>query len=411
MHGGLAAAGAAAEARISHIKGAERKKRILGAAGGAIVSEIVSESMMSSAMRRMETQLLASGHAPNSKAYTDLRQSLLKDEFLKIKTVAQLAVVATAESMKFDLNSAMFAANNALENNSAQVFLQLFAFKEAEDAAQEEEERGRSRERESRRSVSRDQSPERDQDTTFERSKRSVKDGIGSMYAARDRFHQGEFSDATIGGMIGAYGLDAAGQIATGLDRLTFGSISYINKGISQAGDLAATGIRRSVRYATGDARLAQEAGDYATFAAGLFLPGTAAKAAKLEQVAAGIAAASSSSIAALDLSTVARVIAPIHKNSLSYVGKTHLYVIRDSSGKILKYGESAAGTNSLGQSIRGQAQVKRLIRQNPGGDYTSQIVKEFGSKLDARMSEAAYIKTHRKVFGQDSLSLNKNNR
>ncbi len=122
LHGGLAAAGAATEARISHIKGAERKKRILGAAGGAIVSEIVSESMMSSAMRRMETQLLASGHAPNSKAYTDLRQSLLKDEFLKIKTVAQLAVTAAAESMKFDLNSALSAANNALENNFAQVF-------------------------------------------------------------------------------------------------------------------------------------------------------------------------------------------------------------------------------------------------------------------------------------------------
>ncbi len=76
-----------------------------------------------------------------------------------------------------------------------------------------------------------------------------------------------------------------------------------------------------------------------------------------------------------------------------------------------MKYGESSVGKNAIGQSKRAEAQVKKLMRQNPDVGYTSQIVREFNSKLAARASETRYIKTHRKVFGEDSLTLNKNNR
>ena len=99
------------------------------------------------------------------------------------------------------------------------------------------------------------------------------------------------------------------------------------------------------------------------------------------------------------------------HKNSLDYVGDSHTYVIRNGQGKIMKYGESSAGKNAMGQSKRAEAQVRRLTKQNPGQDYDAQIIRNFDSKAAARSSEAKYIKTHRKIFGKDSLPLNKNNR
>ncbi|MBX3457830.1 MAG: HNH endonuclease [Candidatus Paracaedibacteraceae bacterium] len=87
--------------------------------------------MMNGALANVEEKLNASGHAPTSQAYADLRCQLMKAELQQIKMFAQLAVAASAEAMRFDLNAAMFAANNALENNFSQVFLSLYAFKEA----------------------------------------------------------------------------------------------------------------------------------------------------------------------------------------------------------------------------------------------------------------------------------------
>ncbi|HUX78215.1 MAG TPA: hypothetical protein VMW10_00495, partial [Alphaproteobacteria bacterium] len=98
-----------------------------------------------------------------------------------------------------------------------------------------------------------------------------------------------------------------------------------------------------------------------------------------------------------------------VHKNSLDYVGDTHLYVIRDAkTGVIQKYGESAAGKNKLGQSKRAQAQVRKLEKQNPNKRFESEIVKEFPSKKAAKDRETRSIKTHRKVFGGKGLPLNK---
>ncbi len=283
----------------------------------------------------------------------------------------------------------------------------------------EEEQRGRSQNREPRASSSNDpdnNSPERDQDASYERASRYVQDGIGSLYEARERFRRGEINDATIGGMIGAYGLDAVGAVGDTLDWATFGGLSQLGEAVSRAGDLASTGIRRGVRNLTGNARLGQEAGDYAVLAGGMLIPARIAnifRTIRVEQGAAKLstAAASSSTLVALDLTTVSRATAPIHRNSLRYVGETHLYVIRDSSGKILKYGESAAGKNQLGQSKRAQAQISKLEKSTPGKRFESEIIGEFDSKRGARTSESRYIKTHRKVFGKDSLPLNKNNR
>ncbi|MBX3457832.1 MAG: hypothetical protein KF820_05670 [Candidatus Paracaedibacteraceae bacterium] len=125
MHGALAAAMSAATARIDHVKGADRRKRIMGAASGAMMAEAVSEYMMNGALANVEEKLNASGHAPNSQAYADLRTQLMNEQLRQIKMFAQLAVAASAEAMRFDLNAAMFAANNALENNFAKIFLSL----------------------------------------------------------------------------------------------------------------------------------------------------------------------------------------------------------------------------------------------------------------------------------------------
>ena len=117
----------------------------------------------------------------------------------------------------------------------------------------------------------------------------------------------------------------------------------------------------------------------------------------------------SKNGIEALNLTSVSRK-SPIHKNSLDYVGETHLYVIRDASGKMLKYGESAVGKNALGQSKRAEAQVRKLMRQHPGKDFSSSIINEYDSKRLVKVNEANYIRVHRKIFEQDSLPLNKNN-
>lgn len=67
-------------------------------------------------------------------------------------------------------------------------------------------------------------------------------------------------------------------------------------------------------------------------------------------------------------------------------------------------------GKNALGQSKRAEAQVRKLMRQHPGQDFSSSIIKEYDSKRLVKVNEDNYIRVHRKIFGQDSLPLNKNN-
>ncbi|WP_298333304.1 hypothetical protein [uncultured Erythrobacter sp.] len=106
-----------------------------------------------------------------------------------------------------------------------------------------------------------------------------------------------------------------------------------------------------------------------------------------------------------------APVVRPIHKNSLDYVGDTHVYAIRRADGKIVKIGESAQGTRvGDGASIRGEAQARALSRET-GVIHESEIRAHFNDKASARAYETKSIETFRRLFGANSLPLNKTNR
>ena len=130
--------GAGSGAALAALRGEDVGSAALGGSIGGIVAEVVGEHMMHGALANVEAKLNASGHAPDSKAYADLRTSLMSDELRKIKMFAQLAVAASAEAMRFDLNAAMFAANNALENNFSQVFTALAFGKARADEVDDE---------------------------------------------------------------------------------------------------------------------------------------------------------------------------------------------------------------------------------------------------------------------------------
>lgn len=99
-----------------------------------------------------------------------------------------------------------------------------------------------------------------------------------------------------------------------------------------------------------------------------------------------------------------------VHRNSLDYVGDTHVYRIRGPEGTY-KIGESAQGTRvSDDASIRAEQQVRRLLREN-GPGFESEIRKTFGSKANARDYEGQLIERFRRIHGDDALPGNKNNR
>ncbi len=248
--------------------------------------------MMHDAIASVEGKLNESGFGKDSQAYADLRAELMQAELRQIKMFAQLAVAASAESLRFDLSAAMFAANNALENNFAKVFISL----------------GKSLMKKAANQTSKQAAKEVAQETVKETAKNSSKGIAKNLKPAK-------------------------------LNKANVANGNRFGKGGGQASKTTP------------------------------------------------------------------------HKNSLDYVGESHTYVIRDGRGKIMKYGESSVGKNAIGQSKRAEAQIKKLRRQDPSSKYTSEVVREFDSKAMARVSETKYIKTHRKVFGRDSLPLNKNNR
>ena len=99
------------------------------------------------------------------------------------------------------------------------------------------------------------------------------------------------------------------------------------------------------------------------------------------------------------------------HKNSLDYEGETHVYTIRNPDGSAHKIGESAQGTRlSDGASKRAEQQVRKLNRES-GPGYTSEIRKSFPNKAAARQYETKFIERYRRMFGDDKLDGNKNNR
>lgn len=99
-----------------------------------------------------------------------------------------------------------------------------------------------------------------------------------------------------------------------------------------------------------------------------------------------------------------------MHKNSLDYVGETHVYRVRGPNGTH-KIGESAQGTRVRdGASIRGEQQARRLTRDT-GDFYESDIRKTFPDKRSAREYETNLIERFRRMFGDDTLPGNKTNR
>jgi hypothetical protein len=99
-----------------------------------------------------------------------------------------------------------------------------------------------------------------------------------------------------------------------------------------------------------------------------------------------------------------------IHKNSLEYVGDTHVYRIKKPDGTC-KIGESMQGVRvGDGASIRGEAQARALQRQT-GQRYESEIRRTFPDKASAREYETRLIERYRRMHGDDTLPGNKTNR
>ena len=99
--------------------------------------------------------------------------------------------------------------------------------------------------------------------------------------------------------------------------------------------------------------------------------------------------------------SEVATTFRTIHKNSLDYIGDTHVYVIRNPDGTLYKVGESAQGVRvGDGASIRAEQQARALQRET-GNRYRTQIRQDFGGKADARAYETRFIQTYERLFGQ----------
>jgi len=100
-----------------------------------------------------------------------------------------------------------------------------------------------------------------------------------------------------------------------------------------------------------------------------------------------------------------------VHKNSLEYVGETHVYRIIGPDGKTYKIGQSSQGVRATdGASIRGAMQARRLSRET-GDEYGCQILRTFPDKRSACEYERWLIRRLRSIFGPNALPGNKGDR
>ncbi|MCL1487808.1 MAG: RHS domain-containing protein [Marinobacter sp.] len=154
-------------------------------------------------------------------------------------------------------------------------------------------------------------------------------------------------------------------------------------------------GARIAYGNATGNDQMVAEATtDMAVDLSAMFVPYLPAGSSKLARVVEGASEAKK-----------------VHKNSLDYVGETHVYRVKGPDGSIYKVGESAQGTKGRdGASIRAEQQARRLTRET-GETYTSEIRKTFPDKASARDYETRVIERFRRMHGQDTLPGNKTNR
>ncbi len=100
-----------------------------------------------------------------------------------------------------------------------------------------------------------------------------------------------------------------------------------------------------------------------------------------------------------------------VHKNSLQYVGDTHVYRIIAPDGSTHKIGESAQGVRLRdGASIRAEEQVRDL-NDLYGPGYRSQIRQRFTDKQSSVDYQTDLIERFRQFYGPDALPGNNSNR
>jgi len=98
-----------------------------------------------------------------------------------------------------------------------------------------------------------------------------------------------------------------------------------------------------------------------------------------------------------------------IHGCSNSYVGETHVYVIRDPAGNAYKIGESMQGYTALGLSKRAEQQAQ-VLRVETGQRFTTEVLHKFPTKKLAKARETRTIRVLKKRQGKKALPGNKTN-
>jgi hypothetical protein len=112
-----------------------------------------------------------------------------------------------------------------------------------------------------------DISPPRLRDTYVEEGRDILENGVRDLYEGRQDLVNGTVDARTIGCFLGASALDGAALVVQEIDERTFGAVSMVGQSLDSLAEGAGTGLRRGTRYLTGDQRVAQNVGDYASLA------------------------------------------------------------------------------------------------------------------------------------------------
>jgi hypothetical protein len=88
--------------------------------------------------------------------------------------------------------------------------------------------------------------------------------------------------------------------------------------------------------------------------------------------------------------------------NKLDNLRETVVYAIKDHTGKVMKYGETAAGyfktTGKTHLLKRAQRQIDQANRRGDKTHYKQEVIKSFSSKRDAKSFETQKIDQARSV-------------
>ncbi|MEN8237138.1 MAG: hypothetical protein ABFQ95_06320 [Pseudomonadota bacterium] len=303
-------------------------------------------------------------------------------------------------------------------------------------------------------------SPPRLPDTGFEQLMQGTTNEIGNWSVAKDRLLAGEINAKNIARTAGYCALEHIASESQKLDTLTFGLWSKFGEGVEYVSDIGRTYIRRGTRWATGDQRLGQNAGDYVYAALSVVGPkkflapveiakksqtlikvarvgqklNPVSKAPKATKVPKNLPSQKATAwrmktsgkvkLEALDLNGLwsksmrggsagskAKDSTKVHRNSLQYQGETHVYSIRNVSRRYnAKIGESTQGYRKRDGASKRAEQQARKFRRETGDVYVTRIRQKYLNKKDAKVGETKRIETVRKLYGNKALPGNKNN-